>query len=162
MFLVLEAMLINKSSLDEADKSTQDQLVGFVSEASTTSHVCIPTGLVIAGPSIASHGPFFERLGRRIIDETDCTHVVLTASESPNLKTLLKNLITKITSRNEEDDDLDLSTTSRGGGPKVLNFDLALVHQWQSKNRAKSIVVTIRDSEAFDAHVLVEMIDLFQ
>ncbi|KAF2662929.1 hypothetical protein K491DRAFT_584527 [Lophiostoma macrostomum CBS 122681] len=150
-----------QASLDEVDKATQDQLVQFVSEAPTTSAACIPTGLVIAGPSIASHGPFFEHLGRRITDETDCTHVVLTGSESPNLKTLLKNLITKITSRTEEDDDLEIATTTRSGGPKLLNFDLAHVHRWQSKGRVKSIVVTIRDSEAFDSNVLVEMIDLF-
>ena len=151
-----------QTTLDEADKATQDQLVRFVSEASETSPSCIPTGLVVAGPSIASHGPFFQHLGKRIKDETESTHVIVTASESPNLKTLLKNLISKVTSRIEEDDELDEPTESKTTGPKVLNFDLTHVHQWRSKTRVKSVVVTIRDSEAFDAHVLIEMIDLFQ
>ena len=119
---------------------------------------------MVAGPSIASHGSFFNRLGTRIGEETGSAYVVLTSGEGPNLKTLLKNLVRKVTSRIDDDDDEDevgASKTSSRNGPKVLDFDLAHVHEWQSRNRVKSIVVAIQDSEAFDARTLVELVDLF-
>ena len=123
----------------------------------------IPTALIVAGPSIASHGPFFERLGRRVI-EKNSTYIVLTSSECPNLKTLLKNLIKKVTSRNEDDDEDDLGrpAASSRQGPKLLNYDLGHVQEWQKKNRAASIVVALQDSEAFDVSLLVDMVDIFQ
>jgi len=141
---------------------TQEKIVNFVSAASQPEALAIPTGLIIAGPSIASHGPFFERLGRRIKDSTNSAYVVLTSNESPNLKTLLKNLIKKTTSRVDDDDDDDLGrpSASSRNGPKLLDFDLGHLQEWQSKHRVQSIAVTIQDSEAFDASILIEMIDL--
>ena len=94
--------------------------------------------------------------------------MVLTSAESPNLKTLLKNLIKKITSRADDDDDevADLlhpasSSSSRRKGPKLLDFDLGHVQEWLKKNRVQSVVVAIQDSEAFDTVILVELVDLF-
>lgn len=135
-----------------------------MSEAAGSEVIAIPTGLVIVGPSIASHSPFFERLGQRIKNDTNSSYAVLTSGESPNLKTLLKNLIKKATSRLEEDDDdedLGHASSSSRRGPKLLNFDLGHLQEWQAKNRAQKIVVVIQDSEAFDANILVELIDLF-
>ena len=141
--------------------------MNFISAASTSpdeTKFAIPTGLIIAGPSIASHGPFFKRLGQRIRDDTDSTYVVLTSAESPNLKALLKNLIKKVTSHVEEDDedDMDRPATSSRHGPKLLNYDLGHVQEWRKKNRVSSIVVALQDSEAFDAGLLADMVDLFQ
>lgn len=155
-----------QKTIEEVDKAIQEDIVTFVSAAPKSEIHAIPTGLVVAGPSIASHGSFFERLRRRFRDETDSAYVVLTSGESPNLKTLLKNLISKATSLvsgEDDDDDNDLGhtmSTSRGR-PKLLNFDVGHLLEWQTKNQAKSIIVTIQDSEAFDANVLVELIDLF-
>jgi origin recognition complex subunit 3 len=119
---------------------------------------------VVAGPSIASHGPFFARLGQRIKADTNSAYAVLTSGECPNLKTLLKVVIKKITSRVEDDDneeEISRPTTSSRRGPKVLDFDLEHVQQWQKKHRVQSIVVAVQDSEAFDTSVLIELIDLF-
>ena len=76
----------------------------------------------MAGPSIASHGPFFQRLGRGIRD-VNCAYVVLTSGECPNLKTFLKTLIKKVTSRVEDDDEDDLGrpAASSKHGPKFKN-----------------------------------------
>jgi origin recognition complex subunit 3 len=78
------------------------------------------------------------------------------------LKTLLKSLIKKTTSRLEQDDDDDVGqpSTSVRNGPKVLDFDLAHLRDWHNRNRVQSIVVVIQDSEAFDANILVELVDL--
>jgi origin recognition complex subunit 3 len=141
--------------------------VGFISTSSASPDepkLAIPTGLIVAGPSIASHGPFFERLGKSVRQDTGSAYVVLTSGESPNLKTLLKTLIKKITSRVEDDDedDLDRPTTSSRYGPKLLNYDLGHVQEWRRKNRVSSIVVAFQDSEAFDANLLADVVDLFQ
>ncbi|KAH4110388.1 hypothetical protein HBI73_102520 [Parastagonospora nodorum] len=154
------------NTLDTADSAVQQNIVNFISAASASpdeTKFAIPTGLIIAGPSIASHGPFFKRLGQRIKDDTDSTYVVLTSAESPNLKTLLKNLIKKVTSHVEDDDenDMDRPSTSSRHGPKLLNYDLGHVQEWRKKNRVSSIVVALQDSEAFDAALLADIVDLF-
>lgn len=145
----------------------QGKIVDFVSVQSASpdeEKFAIPTGLIVAGPSIASHGPFFERLGRRIRDETDSAYTVLTSGECPNLKTLLKNLIKKVTSRVEDDDEDDIgrSSTSSRHGPKLLNFDLGHIQEWRRKNRVSSVVIALQGSEAFDANLLADVVDLFQ
>jgi origin recognition complex subunit 3 len=152
--------------LEGADSAVQQKIVNFVSTASLSpdeSKFVIPTGLIVAGPSIASHGSFFARLGQRIKNDTDSTYVVLTSGESTNLKTLLKNLIKKVTSHveDDDDDDLDRPATSSRHGPKLLNYDLGHVQEWRKKNRVSSIVVAFQDSEAFDAGLIADVIDLF-
>lgn len=89
---------------------------------------------------------------------------MLTSGECPNLKTLLKNLIKKVTSRveDEDEDDLDRPSASSRYGPKLLNYDLGHVQEWQKKNRVANIVVALQDSEAFDVGLIVDMVDLFQ
>jgi origin recognition complex subunit 3 len=156
-----------QNTLEGADSAVQQKIVDLICAASASSDepkFAIPTGLIIAGPSIASHGPFFARLGRRIKDETNSAYVVLTSGESPNLKTLLKNLIKKVTSlaEDDEDDDIDQPARSSRHGPKLLNFDLGHVQEWRKKNHVPSIVVALQDSEAFDAGLLADVIDLFQ
>lgn len=89
--------------------------------------------------------------------------MVLTSGESPNLKTLLKNLIKKVTSRIEDDDDDDVDRpASSRYGPKLLNYDLGHVQEWQKRTHASNIVIAFQDSEAFDVGLLVDVVDLFQ
>jgi origin recognition complex subunit 3 len=156
-----------QNTLEEADSATQEKIVDFISTSTSSPDepkFAIPTGLIVAGPSIASHGPFFQRLGRKIKSEQDSAYILLTSGECPNLKTLLKNLIKKATSRVEDEDEDDLDQTSKPSryGPKLLNYDLGHIQEWRKKNRVSSIVVTIQDSEAFDAGLLVDLIDLLQ
>jgi origin recognition complex subunit 3 len=153
----------SQSTLEHADYATTERIVHFTATvADQEDRHALPTGLIVAGPSIASHGSFFARLGQRIRVCTGSAYVVLTSGESPNLKTLLKNLIRKVTSRAEDDDDDDLAPTRTSrAGPKVLDFDLEHVQEWLKKNPVKNVVVAIQDSEAFDAKILDEMIDLF-
>jgi origin recognition complex subunit 3 len=80
------------------------------------------------------------------------------------LKTLLKNLIKKVTSHLEDDDEDDTERPSRPSrfGPKLLNYDLGHIQAWRKANRVSSVVVTIQNSEAFDAGLLIDLIDLLQ
>ncbi|KAF2468215.1 uncharacterized protein BDR25DRAFT_58702 [Lindgomyces ingoldianus] len=155
-----------QNTLEEGDRSTLQNIANFVSAAAEpdcVEYLAIPTGLIIAGPSIASHGPFFDRLGRKIKEDANNAYLLLTSGEGPNLKTLLKNLIKKVASRIDEDDEENLGRpgTSSRNHPRLLDFDLGHLLGWQLKHQAQKIVVAIQDSEAFDAGVLVEMIDLF-
>jgi origin recognition complex subunit 3 len=61
----------------------------------------------------------------------------------------------------DEDEDMDRPTASSRYGPKLLNYDLGHVQQWRKKNRVSSIVVALQDSEAFDAGLLADAVDLF-
>ena len=144
----------------------QEKIVNLIlTSYSQEEHLfAIPTALIVAGPSIASHGPFFERLGRRVKKEANSAYVLLTSSECPNLKTLLKNLIKKATSRLDDDgeDESEQYTASSRHGPKLLNYDLGHIQEWRKKNHVASLVVAIQDSEAIDAGLLIDMIDLFQ
>lgn len=145
----------------------QEKIVNFVSASCASpdeQKFAIPTALIVAGPSIASHGPFFERLGPKIKEDANSAYIVLTSGECPNLKTLLKNLIKKATLRVEDDDEdeQDRPAAPSRHGPKLLNYDLGHIRGWQEKNRVSSIVVAVQDSEAFDAGLLADMIDLFQ
>ncbi|KAJ4990253.1 origin recognition complex subunit [Stagonosporopsis vannaccii] len=154
-----------QTTLEEADSATQGSIVDFVSVSGSSPlepKFAIPTGLIVAGPSIASHGPYFERLGRKIRSDTDSAYILLNSGESPNLKTLLKNLIKKATSRLEDDDEDETDQPSKPArhGPKLLNYDLGHIQEWQQKNRVSSVVVAIQDSEAFDAGLLIDLIDL--
>ncbi len=146
----------------------QEKIINLISTSHTSQNepaFAIPTALIVAGPSIASHGPFFERLGRRVRKDVNSSYVLLNSGECPNLKTLLKNLIKKATSRFEDEDDEDepeRQTTASKSGPKLLNYDLGHVQEWQKTHHVSSIVVAIQDSEALDAGLLGDMIDLFQ
>jgi origin recognition complex subunit 3 len=103
-------------------------------------------------------------LGRKVRSGTNSAYTVLTSGECPNLKTLLKNLVKKATSRVEDEDEDDLDQPSRPSrhGPKMLNYDLGHIQEWRKKNPVSSVVVTIQDSEAFDAGLLIDLIDLLQ
>ncbi|KAF1996241.1 hypothetical protein P154DRAFT_443665 [Amniculicola lignicola CBS 123094] len=154
-----------QATLEESEKVTQENIATFIrrtTEGVRDDLAGIPSGLIVAGPSIASHGPFFDRLGRRIKNITDSAYLVLTSGESPNLKTLLKNLIKKATSRVDDDDEEDLGrpSVSSRNAPKLLDFDLGHLQEWRNRNRVQSVVVVLQDSEAFDSGVLEQLVEL--
>jgi len=121
----------------------------------------IPTGLVLAGPSIAAHGPFFLQVSKYISEACSSCFILLSSGECPNLKTLLKVLIRKATSRVDDDDEEELVKGSKKG-PKVMNFDLKLLHDWLQPRDFQHVVIAFQDSEAFDGPLLAETIELFQ
>lgn len=69
-----------------------------------------------------------------------------------------------MTSHLEDDDEDDAERPSRPSrfGPKLLNYDLGHIQAWRKANKVSSVVVTIQNSEAFDAGLLIDLIDLLQ
>lgn len=123
----------------------------------------VPTGLVVAGPSIASHSQFFDRSSQRIISECESAScVVISSAECPNLKSLLKVVIKKSTTRNVDDEDDDELVTASQRGHKLLDYDLQLLQAWCKEQDIHAVVVAVQDSEAFDGALLAETIELFE
>ncbi|TID16760.1 Origin recognition complex subunit 3 [Venturia nashicola] len=146
--------------LENANKVTLDELTGFTQTAQEDrSGQRLPCGLILAGPSIAAHTTLFEQLAERISDETSTSFALVTSTDAPNLKTILKATIKSATARKSVDDDeMDLVSASRKG-PKLLNYDLQLLHDWVEESGVKQVVVSFRDIEAFDSNVLSETIE---
>lgn len=144
------------------NRATLDEIISFIKTAyfNQDQATKIPTGLVVAGPSIASHAQFFDSLAERAAHEAQSTFVALSSNECPNLKTLLKNLIRKATSA--EDDDGDEHVSTRRKGPKLLNYDLQLLFEWCKEQNPAHVVITFRDSEAFEGPLLADAIQLLR
>ncbi len=65
----------------------------------------LPTGLIVAGPDIASHGSLFDQIAARTRVVVNGPAIVLTSGEAPNLKMALKNIIKKGTNFSHGVDD---------------------------------------------------------
>jgi origin recognition complex subunit 3 len=151
-----------KEVLDDANKTTFVELLGFL-EANRKHETSskLPCGLILAGPSIAAHAIFFDQLSKRIASETAIsTFSLITSTDSPNLKSLLKVLITSATTQTSLDDEDEELVSRKRKGPKLLNYDLQLLYEWVVENGVDQVVVAFRDSEAFDSSVLSETIEL--
>lgn len=146
--------------LDNANRVTLDELASFTRTAEEeTSGQRLPCGLILVGPSIAAHTTLFEQLEERITDETSTTFALVTSADAPNLKTVLKAIIKSATARKSlDDDEMELVSASRKG-PKLLNYDLQLLHDWVGEIGVERVVVSFRDIEAFDSNVLSETIE---
>lgn len=60
----------------------------------------------------------------------------------------------------DDGDDMERPATSSRHASKLLNYDLGHVQEWRKKNRVSSIVVAFQDSEAFDAGLLADVVEL--
>lgn len=146
--------------LEIANKVTLNELTNFThSVKEETAGQRLPCGLILAGPSIAAHTTLFEQLEERIANEALIVFALVTSSDAPNLKTVLKAIIKSATARKSlDDDEMELVSASRKG-PKLLNYDLQLLHDWVGENGVEQVVVSFRDIEAFDSNVLSETIE---
>lgn len=87
-------------------------------------------------------------------------YVSLESSSAPHLKAGLKVLIQKATaSTAEEEEDEELATTSRKG-PRLLNYDLQILHEHVRDRKIEQVVVAFPDTEALGSHPLSELIEL--
>ena len=84
----------------------------------------------------------------------------VSASSGSNLKALLKAIIQKATARSEglDDDEDELQTAKKG--PKLLNYDLQILHDCVGERQLQQVIIALHDSEAFDGELLSELIEL--
>jgi origin recognition complex subunit 3 len=141
--------------LEDANRVTLDEVLSFLHDAELSQRSkAISTGFILAGPDTTSHSTFFEQLSKRLEIESSCCMTVLSSNDGPNLKSLLKNLIQKASL---DDDSLHTRT-----GARLLDYDLRLLQNWMSKNGKDFAIVAVQDSEAFDAHLLGEVVELMR
>ncbi|KAI9795823.1 MAG: hypothetical protein M1835_005146 [Candelina submexicana] len=121
----------------------------------------LPTGLIVAGPDIASHGLLFEQIAARIRGECNGPAIIITAGEAPNLKTALKNITKKGTNRShaldDEGDDKEYTLQKAARNP---SYDLQNLHDHVQTHKVRKVVIAFQDSEAFDGSLLADLITL--
>ncbi|KAL9088735.1 MAG: hypothetical protein Q9165_006044 [Trypethelium subeluteriae] len=96
-----------------------------------------------------------------ISDERPSKKQKINRKNALNLKNLLKNIIQRATSRSEGLDDNEDEFAHLRNGPRLLNYDLRILQEWAAEHRVEKVVVAFEDSEAFDAALLAEVIDVF-
>lgn len=145
--------------LTAANETTLDQVTDFINKARDPDTLKVPAGIINAGPNLSSHDALFRQLGQRLKAQGSIAYVRLSASDSPNLKSLLKTLIAKAAAIIEGLGN-GVAITKLGKGPKPLNYDLRLLQDYIESAPESAVVVVFEDTEAFDSHVMSEAIDL--
>ncbi|KAI9836170.1 MAG: hypothetical protein M1837_003433 [Sclerophora amabilis] len=161
----LDGWAAQKDGFDEilqnVNATTLDDIASFVDRASPSNYDDrIPTGLIVAGPSIASHQLLFQQIADRISAANHGSIIILKSGDGSNLKTILKKVIRDATEQEDSDQEEDqIGKPSKGN--KVLNYDLQILHDHILKRKASRVVVAFQDSEAFDSALLTELLCLF-
>lgn len=157
-------LLTNEQSLQlELNQSTISQISEFVQKSSINAFTAkVASALVLTGPSIASHALLFEQLSTTIIENGDSLFVTLTSGFAPNFKTLLKHLIQKATAVVPNEDDDEEVARSNKQRPRLLNYDLRLLHEHVLDKHVNKVVIAFQDCEAFDGQLLSEVIELLR
>ena len=124
----------------------------------------LPSAILVTGPSLASHDGLFDQISEATGNLGRLPFVSLTSQHAPNLKTLLKHLIAKATSIDtvDEGDDEDELAPSKRKGPRLLKYDLQILHNAVEEQKLEKVVVAFQDCEAFDGILLSDAIELLR
>jgi len=148
--------------LDKANIDVVDEVNSFVKKSSKHEDGKLPAGFVITGPSGIASGHFINRMHTSVTSQDEQVLITLAASECPNLKTCLKVLIRKGVGEDNIPDQDDNATVNTFNGRRLLNFDLQLLDHHCKKQRLKEVIVAFRDSEAYAASLLSEIVIVLQ
>ncbi|KAF3398243.1 Origin recognition complex subunit 3 [Penicillium rolfsii] len=151
--------------LEDVDAGVLADVLSFVRENSpeTTARCngCIPTGLVTVGSNVSSLSRLLSRLNDHLSASGEGGVVVLESGDAPNLKSSLKNIIRAAITNTEGNDGYQNFLTDRAG-PRLLGYDLELLHDYVRKKGTKKLVLALRDSEAFEPGLLMDLLSLFK
>ncbi|KAK0515982.1 hypothetical protein JMJ35_002016 [Cladonia borealis] len=150
---------VNESIIDAANVSTAEEVSSFISSSdSASSAVKIRTGLVVSGPNNGSSAKLFESIMQRVHVRHRAILVALSSGQSPNLKTVLKYINQHArtqTLESDEDTVIDGAEDTR-----QLNYDLQILHDHIQAHTIDRVVIAFEDSEAFEAKLLGDLIDI--
>ena len=151
----------NQGTLDEVEVFLDEALNATTTARRNQARPRLPSAFVLGGPSLSEHAAFLRQLVEHAGDDRSKCFVQLSSMECPNLKALLKTLISKgIATKGEWDQDSRSEGKKRG--PKTLNYDLQLLRDWVVDNEVAQVIVAFQDSEAFDGAVLAEAIEILR
>ncbi|KAJ5986875.1 hypothetical protein N7451_011240 [Penicillium sp. IBT 35674x] len=146
-----------QSILEDVDAGVLTDVLSFVRETSPqTSNGCIPTALVTVGSNVSSLSRLLSRLNDQLKSTNEGGVIVLESGDAPNLKTSLKNIIRAAVTNTEGNDGYQRFLTDRSG-PRVLGYDLDLLHDYVQRRGTRKLVLALRDSEAFDPGLLTDL-----
>lgn len=144
-----------RNILQDIDSRIFEDLASFVNTASLTAGR-IPTALVTIGSNVSCLTRLLERLAS---DKAKAEVVVLDSGDAPSLKTALKNIIrTAIT--NAEGTEQYQKILNDRAGPRLLPYDLNILHEYVRKKDTGRLVIAFQDSEAFDQNLLNDLLSL--
>ncbi|KAJ5757821.1 uncharacterized protein N7511_006515 [Penicillium nucicola] len=148
--------------LEDVDAGVLTEVSSFVREnSSQTCNGCIPTALVTVGSNVSSLSRLLSRLNEQLISNEEGSVVVLESGDAPNLKTSLKNIIRATVTNTDGNDGYQRFLTDRAG-PRLLGYDLDLLHDYVQRKGTKKLVLAFRDSEAFDTGLLTDLLSLLK
>jgi origin recognition complex subunit 3 len=154
---------LKQSLLLEINESTINQISTFVkSTLPQPAPGKVSSAIILTGPSIASHALLFSQLSTSIGQADGSIFVPLTSTLAPNLKTLLKNLISRGTSsdaQSDDEDEVDAVKPTRKP-TRLLNYDLQLLYDYTQEKGLSRVVVAFQDCEALDGALLSDAIEL--
>ncbi|CRG92193.1 Origin recognition complex subunit 3 [Talaromyces islandicus] len=150
----------SKEILEELDSGILEAISSFVETASPELYDGrIPTSLVTIGSNVSALPRLLDALHRRLIAQGSGQVILLESGDAPNLKAALKTIIRTAVTSTEGNEAYQKIFTHRVG-PRMLPYDLNVLHEYVEKHGTKSLVLAFRDSEAFDFGVLNDLISL--
>ncbi|KAL1867592.1 Origin recognition complex subunit 3 [Paecilomyces lecythidis] len=145
--------------LEELDTQILQDMSSFIADSTPGSHDYIPTALINIGSNVSSFGRLLDRIHNRLLSRKEGGVVVLESEDAPNLKTALKNIIragVSIFEGNEGYQEL----SAQSDGPRLLSYDLEVLHGCVKRHGVQKLAVAFRDSEAFDPKLLSDLLSL--
>lgn len=121
----------------------------------------LPAGFVETGPGSVTNGTLFEQLREDFSETQNHVFATLTVSDCPNLKTLFKILIQRLVQQNNNE-TTNQARSVANRTPKLLNYDLQILHDWCQTRDVQRVVILFQDVEAFDAALLTDALFLLK
>ncbi|KAL4969243.1 putative origin recognition complex subunit 3 [Aspergillus stella-maris] len=146
--------------LNDVDAEVLDNVSSFVRTTSPETYGgCIPAALITVGSNVSSLARLLSRLNEQLTSAGEGGVIVLESGDAPNLKTTLKNIIRAAITNTEGNEGYQKFLTDRDG-PRLLGYDLDLLGDYVTKKDVKHLVISFRDSEAFDPGILTDLFSL--
>lgn len=120
----------------------------------------LPVGILASGPGSTSNDALFQQVQESYISDDSYGLGLLPASSCPNLKTLLRNLIHDVTQGFKG--GICDGTLEDGPLPKLLNYDLQILHNWCKYHHTKRVVVVFPESDGLSIAMLSDLLCLFK
>ncbi|KAF2719939.1 hypothetical protein K431DRAFT_286249 [Polychaeton citri CBS 116435] len=151
--------------LNSINSASVEEIVHYLHVLRQSPHVLprrIPAGLIVTGPSAAAYLSVLSHLSAAVKSTGASNYIQLSSSAGSNCKALLKLINQKGTSNvtTEGDDGDEDEAPNSGPGPRLLNYDLQILHDYTRDNNIRQVIIAFEDTEAFDSGLLSELLDL--
>lgn len=133
----------------------------FISpEYSFKNNRILPFGFLQTGPGSTSNDVLFTQVREIAKDSKDITFAILDSSQCHSLRALLRTLIESITRVGHSEDGT--TNVEQARGPRLLHYDLQILHNWCRAHDVKRCVIALPNSEALSTHVLTDFLCLLR